>query len=136
MPPILQIQVQRAPGDCTITALSMYLGKPYEDVLGAAVAATKDGRVHHNGMLTRQMKRTAKALGFDLTLRRSVDLEHDDGLLSVKKEVASADKEFGEHIVYLKAGLIFDTDGTVWEPEVFLQHYRYRPLSLLVREEV
>ena len=128
MPPVVQIQVQRAPGDCAITALSMYLGVPYEDVFGAAVKTTACSRVHHQGMFTREMKATAKRLGVLLRLRRGFDIEADEGVLAVARA--------GEqHAVLLKSGLIFDGDRTVWEPPVFLQHYRYRAVSLLVRDE-
>lgn len=124
MIPVVKLQVQRAPGDCAICALSMLLGVPYEDVLGAAVKTTGGSRVHHAGMLTRDMKRTAKKLGVALALRRSVDLEQDEGILSLAA---------GEHChaVLLKAGLIFDGDGTVWVPDVYLAATRYRVLSLL-----
>lgn len=128
MPPVVQIQVQRAPGDCAITALSMYLGASYEDVLCAAVRTTKSSRIHHRGMFTREMKRTAQKLGVTLTLRRGFDLETDEGVLAV----VSGNEQ---HAVLLKAGLIFDGDGLVWEPSVFLAHYHYRPMSLLVRTE-
>jgi hypothetical protein len=128
MIPVVKLQVQRAPGDCGICALSMLLGVPYEDVLGAAVKTTGGSRVHHNGMQTRDMRRAAKKLGIHLTLRRAVDLEQDEGVLSL---------EAGEHChaVLLKAGLIFDGDGTVWEPETYLLSTGYRVLSLLVRSE-
>lgn len=127
MPPILQVQVQRAPGDCAIVALSTYLGEPYEDVLGAAVRSTRSGRVHHIGMWTRDMRATAKRLGRPLTLRRGFDLEQDEGVLSVGTEDRSQ-----QHAVVLKAGLVFDGDGTVWEAAAFLSHYGYQPISLLV----
>ncbi len=128
MPPVVQIQVQRAPGDCAICALSMYLGTSYENVLGAAVSTTKRSRIHHVGMFTREMKRTAAKLGIPLTLRRGFDVDTDEGVLAV----ADGDKQ---HAVLLKAGLIFDGDGTVWEPETFMAHYHYKPVSLLVRDE-
>lgn len=127
MIPVVKLQVQRAPGDCSICSLSMLLGVPYEDVLAAAVKMT-GSRVHHIGMLTRDIKRTAKKLGVALTLRRSVDLEHDEGILSLAAGVHC-------HAVLLKAGLIFDGDGTVWCPDVFLSVTRYRVLSLLVVAE-
>jgi hypothetical protein len=129
MMPVVQLQVQRAPGDCGICALSMLLGLPYEDVLGAAVKTTGGSRVHHNGMMTRDMRRTAKKLGIHLALRRSVDLEQDEGVLSLQSD------EHGGHAVLLKAGLIFDGDGTVWEPESYFASTGYRVLSLLVRTE-
>ena len=127
MIPVVKLQVQRAPGDCAICALSMLLGLPYEDVFGAAVKTTGGSRVHHAGMLTRDMKRTAKKLGVALTLRRAIDLDTDEGVLSLHGEEHC-------HAVLLKAGLIFDGDGTVWEPETYFAATGYRPLSLLVRD--
>ncbi len=129
MIPVVKLQVWRSSGDCAICALSMLLGVPYEDVLGVAVKTTGGSRVHHAGMLTRDMKRTAKKLGVTLTLRRAVDLEHDEGVLSLYS------KKHGSHAALLKAGLIFEGDGTVWEPETYLAATGYRPLSLLVRAE-
>lgn len=129
MPPVVQIQVQRTAGDCTICALSMYLGRGYEDVLGAAVASTNSARVHHNGMFTRDMKSTAKRLGVILDLCRGFDVDNDEGVLSL------TDAEKNQHAVLLKSGLIFDGDGTVWEPQTYFSHYHYRPISLLVRRE-
>lgn len=128
MIPVVKLQVQRAPGDCAICALSMLLGVPYEDVLGAAVKTTGGSRVHHAGMLTRDMKRTAKKLGIALALRRSVDLDNDEGVLSLEAEEHC-------HAVLLKAGLIFDGDGTVWEPDAYFATTGYRVLSLLTLVE-
>lgn len=132
MPPVIQIQVQRAEGDCAIVALSMYLGKGYEDVLAAAVTET-GRRAHRSGLFTRDMKRTAKRLGTTLTLRRKFDVESACGVLALRKSTRNGELHEEEHAVMLRAGLIFDTDGTVWEPETFLQHYKYRVLSLLAK---
>lgn len=128
MLPVVKLQTQRAPGDCGVCALAMLLGVSYEDVLGAAVKTTARSRVHHTGMFTRDMKRTAKKLGVQLSLRRAIDLEHDEGVLSL--EGAS-----DAHAVLLKAGLIFDGDGCVWEPETYMAATGYQPISLLVRAE-
>lgn len=128
MPPIMQMQVQRSPGDCGVCALSMALNLPFEDVLAAAVKATNSGRVHHTGMTTAQIKRTAARLKQPLRLRRHVDLEDDEGVL-----VMGNDDE--QHAAVLKGGLIFDGDGTVWESAVYLKERKYRVLSLLVRED-
>lgn len=127
MLPVVKLQTQRAPGDCGICALAMLLQVSYEDVLGAAVKTTASARVHHGGMFTRDMKRVAKRLGVTLTLRRAIDLEQDEGVLSLARDEEA-------HAVLLKAGLIFDGDGTVWEPETFLAATHYRPISLLVRD--
>ena len=133
MPPIVQIQVQRAEGDCAIVSLSMYLGLGYEDVLAAAVQVT-GRRAHRSGLFTRDMKRVAKQLGTTLTLHRVFDVETACGLLALRKSTAKGERQEEEHAVLLRAGLIFDTDGTVWEPETFLQHYKYRVLSLLAKK--
>lgn len=106
----------------------MYLGESYENVLGAAVRTTKSARVHHRGMFTREMRQTAKRLGIALRIRRGFDLETDEGILTLMHGV-------DEHAVLLKAGLIFDGDGTVWEPALYLAHYSYRPLSLMVKDD-
>jgi hypothetical protein len=126
MIPVVKLQVQRAPGDCCICALSMLLGLPYEDILAASVSTTKRSRVHHTGMFVSDMKRTAKKLGIVVAMRRAIDLEADEGVLSLAGPI-------DQHAVLLKAGLIFDGDGTVWDPEIFLSVTGYRPISLLVR---
>lgn len=128
MPPLVLPQMSRAPGDCAVCALSMFLQRPYEDVLAAAVQSTDSGRIHINGMTTRDMKRTAQRLGVSLKLRRGFDFDEDDGVLSVcdKRE---------QHAVLLRAGLIFDSDGSCWEPAEYLDEFGYRAMSLLVRVE-
>lgn len=128
MPPVVQVQVQRAPGDCGIAALSTYLNLQYEDVLGAAVKQTRRARVHHSGMFTREITSTAKRLGVALRLRRSFDLETDEGVLTLEKK--------GEaHAVFLKNGLVFDGDGTASEFDFYLSTSGYKPMSLLVKDE-
>lgn len=134
MPPIVQIQVQRAGGDCAIVSLSMYLGRNYEDVLAAAVSQT-GRRAHRSGLFTRDMKGVAKRLGSALVLRRVFDLETACGILALRKATTVGEHSEEEHAVLLRAGLIFDTDGTVWELDTFLQHYKYRVLSLLTRKD-
>lgn len=133
MPPVVQIQVQRAEGDCAIVALSMYLGVGYEDVLASAVAVT-GRRAHRSGLFTRDIKQVAKRLGTTLTLRRTFDMETACGVLALRK-TTKGEKAQEEHAVLLRAGLVFDTDGTVWEPETYLEHHKYRVLSLLVADE-
>ncbi len=128
--PCIRVEVSRAPGDCTICALAMLLGKSYEDVLGAAVKMTGGFRVHHKGMWTREIKRTAKKLGVTLKLKRSVDLEHDEGILSTENE------DDTQHSVLLSDGMIIECDGTVWrEPDTYLSVKNQRVLSLLIRGE-
>ncbi len=129
MLPFIRICVSRAPGDCTICALSTYLGMPYEDVLAAAVKMNGDPRVHHAGMWVREMKKTAKRLGYKLKLKRSVDFESDEGVLSTENDDQT------QHSLVLWSGVIYDCDGTAWEPEAYLASKGQRTLSLLVCDE-
>lgn len=128
MPPVVKIQRSRSGADCAIVALAMYLERPYEDILAAAVRVTRSADVHRTrGLYTREMRRVATALGVELSLRRGFDLDADEGVIGFTH--ASADG----HVALLKGGLIFDHDATCWEPEVFCVHYGYRPVSLLVK---
>ncbi len=131
--PFVELVIQRGKGDCGIAALAMLLGRPYEDVFAAAITRTCQ-KPHHSGMLTRQIQAAAARLGIVLILRRSWDLESSAGLLTVEQTEPKPD-EFTQHLVLLKFGLIFDTDGTVWEPETFFEQQKFRPVSLLVEED-
>lgn len=131
--PFVELVIQHSAGDCGLATLAMYLGKPYEDVLLAAVSK-KAPNPHIGGMMTRQIVRAAKRLGTRFILRRSWDIENDCGLLTVEKLERKPD-EFAQHLVLLKWGLIFDTDGTVWEPDLYMTQHGFRPVSLLVEED-
>lgn len=39
-----------------------------------------------------------------------------------------------DHVVVLKHGLFFDTDGSVWEPDLYLLNKKAKARTLLVRE--
>jgi ABC-type bacteriocin/lantibiotic exporter with double-glycine peptidase domain len=132
--PIVQIVVQRAEGDCAIAALAMFLGFSYEDVLAAAVTREKTRttpKVHRRGMFTSEIVKTAKRLGVALRSTSKFDPETANGLLGL----VPLDDTQPEHIVLLREGLIFDTDGCCWEPDVFYAHYRYVPTDIIVRRE-
>ena len=131
MPPIVQIQVTRAPGDCAVVALSMYLGRPYEDVFAVAVSVTKNTAFHKTGLYYSHIRRIATKLGARLLTQRPrvaypLDLETACGLLGIKRR--SPDDQ---HVVFIKAGLVFDFDGTVWEFETYLKHHGYTVVCLL-----
>lgn len=130
MPPVVQIQLARAPGDCCVVALSMYLGCLYEDVLAAAVKSTASPRIHHRGMFTREIKSTAKRLGATLRLRRGFDLDEDEGILILM----GVKDRLDQHAVLLKNAMVFDGDGTVTEHDSYTTERQYRPVSLLVKE--
>jgi len=125
--PVIQIILQRSTGDCALVALAMFLGRSYEDVL--AVAGSLDEQVHRHGLYIPQILKIAKRLGTPLCRRKHWDLETSEGILDLASTI-NADA----HVVVLKAGLIFDTEGTVWSPEVYLLNEYYKPMSLLERK--
>lgn len=127
--PIIKVVTQRGGGDCGICCLAMFLGVTYEDALAAAVTQTKDRKLHRRGMWDSQIIRTAKVLGVALHKQRRWDMETADGILCL----FTAKHE--DHVVVLHNGMIFDTDGTVWEPELYLKASTYHPTHLLVKRK-
>lgn len=131
--PFVELVIQRSKADCGIAVLAMLLGKAYEDVFAVAIT-DKHRTPHRTGMYTRQLQEVSRRMGTRLVLRRTWDLESSTGLLAVEKVDRQPD-EFAQHLVLLKFGLIFDTDGTVWEPEFYFEKQGFRPISLLAEEE-
>lgn len=119
--PFLSVIPQHNGTDCAIACVAMLLGVTYERALLAFGDELKCGAK------TRQIRAAAKKLGHALTLKRTFDLETDDGLLAVRSAKWKTD-----HLVVLRDGLVIDTDATLWEPAVFLSAYEARALSLLV----
>lgn len=130
MPPVISYQVSRGTADCAIVALSIYLQRSYEDVLSVAVPVTKSQAPHHRGLWTREIKLVAKRLGSPLTLRRSFDLSEDEGIAGFQ-----TDKPDADHVAFCKHGLVWETDGTIWEADYYCEQNGYKPVSLLVRVE-
>lgn len=129
MPPVVRYQVSRGDADCALVALSIALGRSYEDVLGAAVTVTRSSSPHQRGLYTREMKQIAKRLGVTLRLRRSFDADEDEGIFGF----LHPDRDDG-HVAFGKWGLMWDVDGTVWELDAYLEATGYRPVSLLVTD--
>ncbi len=127
MPPILQIVCQREPNDCAIAAIATYLGASYEDVLRASMLVDKRGA--RGVRYISQIKTIAAGFGVTLKARRKINLDEDEGLLRVILK-----KSRDAHIVVLKRGLIFDTNGRVWDHEVYLATASARPTTLLTLE--
>ncbi len=131
--PFVELIMTRGHADCGIVALAMFLQQSYENVLAAMV--TKRHRTpHHHGLLTREIVAAAKRFDVTLVLKRAWDTEEDTGLLTVER-IKLDPKEFAQHIVLLKFGLIFDNDGKVWEPETYYKQHKFKPVSLLVAVE-
>lgn len=104
---VLRVVVQQESLDCAVAALAMYLGVTYPDVLRAVTVA--DRHQGRRGLWTRTMQRVARRLGVTLTLRRTVDVDTDAGILLLP-----------DHACVLWRGLVFDTDGLVWDADAFL----------------
>lgn len=129
MSAIIRVIPQRHPADCGVACLAMFLGVSYEDALLAVGAVEK--RVLKRGLWTSQIKAAAKRLGTKLRTVRGYDVENDSGILGMR---GGKKWEFMEHCVVLSHGMIFDTDGSVWEPELYVSANGVKLLSLLVRD--
>lgn len=125
--PVIQVVLQRSDADCAIAVLAMYLGISYNDVFAAA--AQFDRNIHHKGMWDSQIRQTAELLGVPLTRKRKWDMETAEGILLL------ASKRYCDHVVVLKSGLLFDTDGCVWMPEVLIAWKKYKITGLLQRRD-
>jgi len=125
--PILRVVAQRHTNDCGVACLAMLCGVSYENALVAVALDVPN--VCWSGMWTKHFQTAAKRLGFSLTPRKRVDLETDTGILSI-----SSPNWPHDHVVVLREGLLIETDGTLWEPDVFLRHYGAKVGTLLVAE--
>lgn len=102
----------------------MFLGVRYEDVLLAFDRPVIDG-----GAWVADIKRAAAKLKMPLRLRRSFDLDSDTGILGI--DFVGRPQN---HVVVLHEGLVFDTDGTVWEVDDYLTAENAKAVSLLTRK--
>lgn len=126
--PILRLVSQRHTHDCGVAVLAMLFGVTYEEALIAL--SWEIPSVLRSGVYIRHLKQAAKNLGSELIARRRYDLEEDFGMLCV-----SSQKWKTDHLLILHEGRIYDTDGTVWAPDVYLRHHEARPGYLLVVKE-
>lgn len=120
--PFLSVVPQRHQMDCAVACLAMLLNVSYELSL---LAFRK-----HEQIIVRDIQTAARRLGVRLQFTRKFDLDTDTGILGVRSP-----KWDYEHLVVLKDGLIFDTDATVWDADVFLAAYDAKALSLLTVRE-
>ena len=123
--PILRVVVQRTDMDCGVACLAMICGVLYENALCAVAQIQPDVCV--KGLYQHQMIRAAKILGVTMRAQRRYDLENDTGILCV-----STKKWKHDHLVVIKGGLIVDTDGTIWDSDVYMSANKAKLGSLLV----
>lgn len=105
---VLRFVEGREQADCAIAALAMFLGMTYEDVLRAVtkLGVPQAGKV---GLTTHEIRRVAAACGTPLRLRRKIE-EDDYGILLLR-----------DHAMVLRAGLVFDPVGAVWDFDDYLR---------------
>jgi hypothetical protein len=128
--PILQVQLQRTPMDCGVAVLAMLLGKSYEGVL--IVAGQIQPTLLITGMHWPDLVKVANQFGYRTKKIRAgrIDLDIHVGALCV-----TCDTWTGDHLVVLKEGMIVDTDGSIWDADVFMSVHKARPTSLLVLDK-
>lgn len=129
----VKVVPQRHDYDCGTACLAMLLDVPYGDA-AAAVRAVYNPKGW--GVTTKALQVAAQRLGARLrAVRKRGDyLDGHTGILGIKPtDTASGLPDCG-HWTILKAGVIVDTDGTVW-PNVadYLKAKRARPVTLLVK---
>lgn len=126
--PVIRVVTQRHSHDCGVAVLAMLLGVSYEEAL--VVVSHESPLVLSQGVYERHLKAAAARLGVTLVSRRRYDIEEDFGILGI-----SSPKWKTDHVVILKSGLIVETDGCLWEADVFLRHHQAKPGVLLVTKE-
>ena len=125
-----RIVPQREDKDCTISALSMWTGETYEDVLRVACGIDDEGAA--DGLYTTQLIAAADALGIQLKRKRRFNAEVDSGIMYL---VHRRD-EWTRHVAVLKNGVVIDTNDTVWfDVKKFLRYYQWAPRMLFVETE-
>ena len=121
--PLVQVIPQRHPADCGAAVLAMWLPASYEEVI---LALNKPTMLQRGVWLTDLIRAAQR---FDVTLKKKPvwDVDEDDGIAQVRF------RRGPYHVVLVRAGLIFDTDCSVWEPDDFLAARRASFGPLLVR---
>lgn len=106
----------------------MLLGITYEESLLLIGIHRPD--VLATGVWINHITRAAKSAGTPLRRRRKCNLETDTGILS-----CSAPTWKHDHLVIVKEGMVIDTDGTIWEADVYLSAHDATPGMFLERKD-
>lgn len=129
MHPFVNMVLQQTKSDCGLAAFAMLTGMNYPDVLAAAVTKHR-AKPHVGGISLGELTALGAKLGFVLQLRVHFNVDEDCGLLTVER-LKRKRTEHLQHMVLLKWGLVFDTDGMCWEPDVYLSQHGFKAMSLL-----
>ena len=127
--PIIRVVLQRHVADCSVACLAMICGVTYENALVAL--AQQQPNVCAQGVYLREMRAAARSLGFTLKSKRNYDLESDTGILNLSSKRWSV-----EHLVVLREGLVIETDGTLWDADLYLKQNRATANQLYVAERI
>lgn len=114
---------QRYDGDCAIASLAMALNMPYEEVL--IVASRIAPTVLRRGLYTVEIMLIVDDFGRELLKKTKVDMDTDTGVLIIQF------KGGAEHAVFLANGLVFETNGDIWEVDAYLKGHKIKVLHLL-----
>lgn len=122
--PLFRVCLQRHDADCAVVSLAHALSLPYEAVL--IVASRIAPKVLTRGLYSVEIVLIAENFGRELVKKKGkVDLDTDTGVLIIQFTNKS------EHAAYLTNGLVFETNGDVWEAEQYLKRYNAKVLHLL-----
>jgi len=128
--PIIRVIPQRYGGDCGVACLAMLLGVSYENALVAAAQVAPN--VCITGIWIKHMQTAALLLGYKLRRHRRFDIETDTGILVTNTK---RPKQYPVHVVVLREGLVIETDGCLWEAELYMKQHQATAGPLLVAEK-
>jgi hypothetical protein len=126
--PILRVVTQRHGSDCSVAALAMVCHVTYEEALLAV--GINDPSVLTSGLYMSAIQKAAKAIGVSLRRTRKFNLSTDRGILYV-----SFGKKSHSHVLVLQAGILVDTDGAIWQPEIYKRVMKATFGPLLIRDD-
>ena len=124
--PVLRVVLQRYGSDCSVAALAMLCCTTYEEALLAM--GLNEPRVLTGGAYMKQIEVAANAFGVHLTRKQKFNVEEDHGIMYVSNHTWPHG-----HVAVLWNGYIVDTDGTIWEPDVYQSVHAAKFGPLLVR---
>lgn len=122
----IRLVLQRTKRDCSVACLASITGQSYEKTLMAFTHP-----VYEQGAATQQIRNAARRMGFETIWSRKVDLENDNGMLSVR-----CDQQFEsglDHMVLLISGHIIDLEdpASLWDADDYMEAFKAKPLSLI-----
>lgn len=127
--PIIKVVTQRHVADCGVACLAMLLGVSYENALVAVAQVAPDVCV--SGLWMKHLQAAAKLLGCRLVRKRHFELDSDTGLLSFSSKRWKLD-----HLAVLREGLVIETDGTIYDADVYLAVHKAKTGTLLIAEVI